>query len=274
MARTEFLATQGYRVIRFSNTEVMVNLEGVLSAIAETLRPPLPSPARSHVPPGSPEGGGSCRDRRTRTRPPPRRPLRPPAAAGGGLSASGARSARYRRAAWLSARDAGARGVRGDFGLAPPVRQRAGAAARGRSDFAAQPRHPARHDRADRPHCRDAHGEQRAAAAALLWRAGDAAARRPAAPRARADAGGRGDHRIGQRARRRRDRQCRYRSAAARGRRRHHHRFHAARSGADAGRRADAGGAGRRRDAADAARRQGRRIARRYGRQRPRPIRR
>ena len=46
--RTSFLERQGYRVIRFTNAEVMVNLEGVLLTIADALRhrtPPLPNPS-------------------------------------------------------------------------------------------------------------------------------------------------------------------------------------------------------------------------------------
>jgi very-short-patch-repair endonuclease len=43
--RTEFLESLGYRVIRFGNPDVIENIEGVLSAIAQALRdPPLPSP--------------------------------------------------------------------------------------------------------------------------------------------------------------------------------------------------------------------------------------
>jgi len=49
--RTDFLATQGYRVVRFSNVDVMGNLEGVLSAIADALRAPSPRPS----PPGGRE---------------------------------------------------------------------------------------------------------------------------------------------------------------------------------------------------------------------------
>ena len=48
--RTIYLQSLGYRVIRFSNMDVMANLEGVLSAIAEALRAaPSPQP--------SPQGG-------------------------------------------------------------------------------------------------------------------------------------------------------------------------------------------------------------------------
>lgn len=46
--RTKFLESLGYRVIRFTNYEVLTNMEGVLTAIAEALRafplsPALPS---------------------------------------------------------------------------------------------------------------------------------------------------------------------------------------------------------------------------------------
>ncbi|WP_431312418.1 endonuclease domain-containing protein [Sphingomonas natans] len=40
-ARSVYLERQGYRVIRFTNADVMQNLEGVLMAIAPT--PPLPT---------------------------------------------------------------------------------------------------------------------------------------------------------------------------------------------------------------------------------------
>lgn len=44
-ARTRFLEARGYRVVRFTNDEVMGNVEGVLFAIGEALRtPPLPNP--------------------------------------------------------------------------------------------------------------------------------------------------------------------------------------------------------------------------------------
>src|SRR5437763_99187 len=45
-ARTRYLESRGYRVIRFSNHDVGSNLEGVLMAIAEVLGLPL-SPALS-----------------------------------------------------------------------------------------------------------------------------------------------------------------------------------------------------------------------------------
>lgn len=42
-SRTEFLESEGYRVIRFWNNEVLGNVDGVLSVIAEALKtsPPL-----------------------------------------------------------------------------------------------------------------------------------------------------------------------------------------------------------------------------------------
>jgi very-short-patch-repair endonuclease len=43
--RSEFLEQRGYRVIRFTNSDVMTNLDGVLFAIADALAtPPLPNP--------------------------------------------------------------------------------------------------------------------------------------------------------------------------------------------------------------------------------------
>ncbi len=44
--RTRFLETLGYRVVRYSNVEVMQNLEGVLmnlAAVIDEMRPPLPT---------------------------------------------------------------------------------------------------------------------------------------------------------------------------------------------------------------------------------------
>ncbi len=38
--RTEYLAAQGYRVIRFWNDDVMMNMDGVAAAILEALRLP------------------------------------------------------------------------------------------------------------------------------------------------------------------------------------------------------------------------------------------
>ena len=46
-ARTAFLESQGYSVIRFSNHEVMTNLDGVIAMIAAVLRnKPSPGPSR------------------------------------------------------------------------------------------------------------------------------------------------------------------------------------------------------------------------------------
>lgn len=45
--RTHYLEEQGFRVIRFTNRDVMENVEGVLAAIGEALAsrtPPLPGP--------------------------------------------------------------------------------------------------------------------------------------------------------------------------------------------------------------------------------------
>ena len=43
--RTAYFAARGYRVLRFTNAEVMGNLEGVLSAIASVLDSPSPQPS-------------------------------------------------------------------------------------------------------------------------------------------------------------------------------------------------------------------------------------
>jgi adenine-specific DNA-methyltransferase len=42
--RTAFLETNGYRVLRFWDNEVLANIEGVLERIAEALRDPQPGP--------------------------------------------------------------------------------------------------------------------------------------------------------------------------------------------------------------------------------------
>ena len=52
--RTQYLEEQGYKVIRFSNTDVLQNLQGVMQRIGEViveLTPPPPTP--------SPEGEGA-----------------------------------------------------------------------------------------------------------------------------------------------------------------------------------------------------------------------
>ncbi|QAY76250.1 endonuclease domain-containing protein [Sphingosinicella sp. BN140058] len=42
--RTRYLQLKAYRVVRFTNADIMKNLEGVLQAIEEVLTPPLPGP--------------------------------------------------------------------------------------------------------------------------------------------------------------------------------------------------------------------------------------
>ncbi|MDX3884684.1 MULTISPECIES: endonuclease domain-containing protein [Edaphosphingomonas] len=51
-ARTSFIERQGYRVIRFTNSEVLGDIDGVLAAIADALAAPSPPP-----PHPSPRGG-------------------------------------------------------------------------------------------------------------------------------------------------------------------------------------------------------------------------
>ena len=71
-ARTAFLESRGYRVIRFSNVDVMTNVEGVVAEIERALAErPSPSPSRkregdtkgllppSHLWEGSGEGSAS-----------------------------------------------------------------------------------------------------------------------------------------------------------------------------------------------------------------------
>jgi very-short-patch-repair endonuclease len=59
--RDGFLRSKGFRVLRFSNHDVMTNLEGVwtviASAVGEAVTPSLPSPASG--------GGVASRERRT-----------------------------------------------------------------------------------------------------------------------------------------------------------------------------------------------------------------
>ncbi len=50
-ARTRALEQEGFRVVRFSNVDVMTNMEGVLEAILRFVRDE-PSPARSALPSG------------------------------------------------------------------------------------------------------------------------------------------------------------------------------------------------------------------------------
>jgi len=53
--RTAFLESEGYRVIRFTNSDVMMNLEGVIQHLQDVVDiPPLPSPLRGSS--LSPEG--------------------------------------------------------------------------------------------------------------------------------------------------------------------------------------------------------------------------
>ena len=60
LRRTAFLEANGYRVLRFWNNDVMNNIDGVLSAIAESVAdtsfaaPPTPDPS----PPRNSAGGG------------------------------------------------------------------------------------------------------------------------------------------------------------------------------------------------------------------------
>jgi len=50
--RTVFLERQGYRVIRFSNADVMRRLDGVISAIQSACGSPAPSPSHAAAPRG------------------------------------------------------------------------------------------------------------------------------------------------------------------------------------------------------------------------------
>jgi very-short-patch-repair endonuclease len=50
--RTAFLEHEGYRVIRFSNADVMMNLDGVLAAIRSELDAAAPSPSHAAAPRG------------------------------------------------------------------------------------------------------------------------------------------------------------------------------------------------------------------------------
>lgn len=58
VARTRFLESKGYQVLRFTNQDVRTNLEAVLTVIADALRSPL-SPTLS--PEGAREKGDACR---------------------------------------------------------------------------------------------------------------------------------------------------------------------------------------------------------------------
>jgi very-short-patch-repair endonuclease len=52
-ARTRYLNTEGYRVLRFTNDEVIFGLEGVIAAIEAVL---MPTPALRPTPPASGRG--------------------------------------------------------------------------------------------------------------------------------------------------------------------------------------------------------------------------
>jgi very-short-patch-repair endonuclease len=56
--RTEWLASRGYRLLRFWNNDVIANLDGVLTAIGAALPPSLPTPAGGE---GEPLAGRSVR---------------------------------------------------------------------------------------------------------------------------------------------------------------------------------------------------------------------
>ncbi|WP_296525896.1 endonuclease domain-containing protein [Rhodoplanes sp.] len=62
--RTDYLATRGYRVLRFWNNDILNNIEGVLTVIAQALgddrMPPTPDPS----PPRAVRAGGGERRRR------------------------------------------------------------------------------------------------------------------------------------------------------------------------------------------------------------------
>ena len=63
-SRTRFLESEGYRVLRFRNDEVLENPEGVRAAIAENLHPLTPTQIEPLTPtPALPHrGGGLVRD--------------------------------------------------------------------------------------------------------------------------------------------------------------------------------------------------------------------
>jgi very-short-patch-repair endonuclease len=56
--RDQWLTSEGWRVIRFWNTDILTNEEGVLSAIIASLPPlPNPSPTRGEGLSGAPTNG-------------------------------------------------------------------------------------------------------------------------------------------------------------------------------------------------------------------------
>ena len=48
-ARTRFLESEGFHVLRFTNAEVMTNIEGVLQTIGDTLKSPSPLQPRRQL---------------------------------------------------------------------------------------------------------------------------------------------------------------------------------------------------------------------------------
>jgi len=59
-SRTAYLRSQGYRVLRFWNNEVLKNIEGVYEVIQAALRECSPPPTPDPSPPQA--GGGAKRD--------------------------------------------------------------------------------------------------------------------------------------------------------------------------------------------------------------------
>lgn len=59
-ARTRWLNSEGYRVLRFWNNDVMTNTEAVLEAIHTVLAATPPRLPRAGDPPPEGEGGSSC----------------------------------------------------------------------------------------------------------------------------------------------------------------------------------------------------------------------
>src|SRR3546814_16666052 len=64
-SRTVYFEEQGYRVIRFTNRDVLTNMDGVLEQLMLFLTPPLPtlSPARSEERRLGKECVSTCRSR-------------------------------------------------------------------------------------------------------------------------------------------------------------------------------------------------------------------
>jgi len=56
--RTAFLEREGYRVLRFTNHEIMTNLDGVATAIRNALTLTLPLGSAERAPPSPPRGEG------------------------------------------------------------------------------------------------------------------------------------------------------------------------------------------------------------------------